>query len=269
MRREWIGGLAIVSSALLMSTVSVFVRNLEGDAVSITFLRFSSAFLIISLLCLITREIPAVNRVLLLLSFFNLLTVISYITAIQNLEVATAALLLYMAPVYVIPISILMGEKVELKTLVALPLGIGGLYLMLTPYAELNLGLIFGIFSGTSYALVFILSKEARKKHSPLQITLFNLGTGSLILLPYFMLHGAISNFLWVVGLGTIPTAIPFTLFAYGIKYVNTQKAPILALIEPLSAAMIGYIYFGEILALNQVLGAAMILMSVVIAWRE
>ncbi len=269
MRHGFLGGTAVATSALLMSTVSIFVRNLEGDALTITFLRFSSAFLIIAFLCLLNKEIPKIDRTLFSLAVFNLLTVVSYISAIQNLEVATAALLLYMAPVYVIPLSILMGEKVEAKTLVAVPLGIGGLYLMLTPYAQINFGLVFGIFSGISYALVFILSKEARKYHSPLQITFLNLGFGSLVLFPYFLLFGSISSIWWVVGLGTIPTAIPFTLFAYGIKYVKVQRAPILALVEPLSASIIGYMYFGEVLAVKQVIGAAMILVSVFIAWRE
>ncbi|WP_290597877.1 MULTISPECIES: EamA family transporter [unclassified Archaeoglobus] len=264
-----LGSAAVATSALLMSTVSIFVRNLEGDALTITFLRFSSALLIIAFLCLLNHEIPKIDRTLFSLAIFNLLTVVNYITAIQNLEVATAALLLYMAPVYVVPLSALMGEKVEVKTLIAVPLGIGGLYMILTPYAEINTGILFGIFSGVSYAFVFILSKEARKNHSPLQITFLNLGLGTIILLPYFFIFGTVSNIWWVIGLGTIPTAIPFTLFAYGVKYVKVQRAPILALLEPLSAFVIGYLYFEEIMVWKQLIGAAMILSSVFIAWRE
>ncbi len=253
-----------------MSTVSIFVRHVEGDALTVTFLRFSSAFILIALVSALTGEIPRrMDRPLLLLPLSSLATVVFYIYAIQTIEVATAALLLYMAPVYVIPLSLLMGEKIEGKTLLALPLGIVGLYLMLTPYGELSFGLIFGLLSGVSYAAVFTLSKEARKMHSPLEITFMNLGVGSALLLPYFFLFGSISDPWWVLGLGIVPTAIPFVLFSFGIKFVKVQRAPILALVEPLSASLIGYLYFGEVLTIKQIFGAAMIMAGVFLAWRD
>ncbi len=264
------GELALTVSALLMSTVSIFVRHVGGDALVVTFLRFSSAFIFISLVSALMGEIPKkVDLPLLLLPLSSLATVVSYIYAIQTIEVATAALLLYMAPVYVIPISLLMGERIEYKTLLALPLGILGLYLMLSPYGGLSSGLIFGLLAGVSYAAVFILSKEARKMHSPLEITFMNLGIGSALLLPYFLLFGHVSDPWWILGLGIVPTAVPFVLFSFGIKFVKVQRAPILALVEPLSASFIGYLYFGEILAAKQILGAAMIMVSVLLAWRD
>ena len=261
------GEVSIVLSAILMGTVAIFVRNTGGDALSITFLRLLFGFLVILPFCL--KDISPPDRILIGLAFFNFTTIASYITAIQNVEVAMAALLLYMAPVYVVPISVLMGEKVETKTLLALPLGLTGLYLMLTPYAELTPGIIFGIISGFSYALVFVLSKEARKKHSPFRINFYNLGLGSAALSPYFVLFGKVKSILWAVGLGIVPTAIPFLLFSYGMKYVKVQRAPILALIEPLCAGLVGYLYFGEVLTLNQLIGGAMILAGVLIAWRD
>ncbi len=119
------------------------------------------------------------------------------------------------------------------------------------------------------YAGVFILSKKARVKHTPLRITFYNLGLGSVALSPYFALYGELSNLMWAAGLGTIPTAIPFVLFAYGVKYVKMQRAPILALVEPVCAGVVGYLYFGEHLQLIQLFGGAMILAGVLIAWRD
>lgn len=261
------GEMSIVLSAILMGTVAIFVRNTGGDPLSVTFLRLFFGFIAILPFCL--KDIAPPDRTLLGLAVLNFTTIASYITAIQNIEVAMAALLLYMAPVYVIPISMLMGERVEVKTLLALPLGLTGLYLMLTPYAELTPGIIFGIVSGFSYALVFVLSKEARKKHSSFRINFYNLGLGSAVLLPYFILLGSVKSILWAIGLGIVPTAVPFLLFAYGMKYVKVQRAPILALVEPLCAGLVGYLYFGELLTLKQLIGGSMILAGVLIAWRD
>ena len=264
------GETSILISALLMSTVSIFVRNIEGDAVSITFLRFSSALLFLTIFSILSKEFPAVrDRSLIYLGIVNVSTVVCYISAIQTVQVGTAALLLYMAPVYVLPIAAVTGERIERKTWIAVPLGITGLYLMLSPYAEISLGLVLGVLSGVSYAFVFFYSKRARMKHSSFQITFFNLAFGSAILLPYFLFRGVSGSLPWILGLGLVPTAIPFVLFAYGIKYVKVQRAPILALVEPLSATFIGYIYFSEILTAKQIMGAMLIFASIIIAWRK
>lgn len=265
------GEVAIAISALLMSTVSIFVRNINADAITVTFLRFSTAFLFISIFMLIIQQKPMIKefKPIILLSIFNVSTVICYISAIQSLEVATAALLLYMAPIYVLPIAYVSGERIELKTWIALPLGILGLYLMLSPYATISIGLILGVLSGVSYALVFYTSKIARRKHNPFEINFYTLMFGSLVLLPYFILNPIKDNIFWIFGLGLIPTAIPFVLFTYGIKYVRVQVAPILALLEPLSATIIGYIVFKEVLTFKQIIGAILILASTFIAWSE
>lgn len=263
------GELAILTSAIMMSSVSIFVRNTGEDALSVTFLRLFFATIFLSFFAILSRERLAFSKILLILAFLNLLTISSYISAIQTIEVGIAALLLYMAPIYVTAIAHALGERIEKSTLLALPLGLFGLYLMLSPYAELSIGIIFGIVSGISYAFVFTFSKKAREYHSPFQISFFNVFLGSLVLFPYFLLLGEKTfSIPWAIGLGLIPTAIPFMLFAYGIKSVKLQKAPIIALIEPMFAVLIGYLYFGEVLNERQIIGGAMILIATAISFR-
>jgi drug/metabolite transporter (DMT)-like permease len=264
------GELAIITSAILMSTVSVFVRNTGNDPISVAFLRLFFATIFLFAFAFIRHEKFFFSKTLLILGILNLLTISSYISAIQEIEVGIAALLLYMAPIYVIAIAYALGEKIERNTLIALPLGFLGLYLMLSPYAEFSPGIIFGLISGISYALVFTFSKKARQIHSSFQISFFNVLIGSIILSPYFILFGNKAfPILWAVGLGLIPTAIPFMLFAYGMKSVKLQKAPLIALVEPMFAVLIGYFYFGEVLSEKQLLGGALILIATALSFRE
>ncbi len=263
------GELALASAATLMSTVSIFVRAIEGDALSIAFLRMFSASLFLAAFAFATGRVPKLSATLLALGAFNIATVSCYIAAIQGLEVATAVLLLYMAPIYVLPLSLLIGERIGRKSVAAIPLGIVGLYLMLSPYTEVTPSLILGLLSGICYAFVFILSKSARKRHDPLDLAIFNTAFGAIVLLPYYATHPASVSIAALLGIGLIPTALPFMLFAYGIKYVEAHRAPVISLIEPLSATLIGYAYFGEVLQPPQLAGAAMILTSVAIAWRD
>lgn len=263
------GEIAILFSAILMSTVSIFVRNTGNDAISVTFLRLFFATLFLLIFAFIKREKFAISKLLIFLSLLNLITIVSYISAIQQIEAGVSALLLYMAPIYVTAIAFVSGEKIERKTLVSLPLGLLGLWLMLSPYVDLKPGIIFGIISGISYAFVFKFSKKAREVHNSFQISFFNVFFGSLLLLPYFIIQNEKFSLGWAIGLGLIPTAIPFMLFAYGIKHVKLQKAPLIALVEPMFAVLIGYAYFGEVLNVKQIIGGAMILFATVLSIKK
>ncbi|MDI9646463.1 MAG: EamA family transporter [Archaeoglobales archaeon] len=262
------GEVALVLAAILMSTLSIFVRSINADPLSIVFLRLSTASFILLAAIFLLRKPFKPTKIMFLLGLLNLATISCYVSALKGIEVATAAMLLYMAAVYVIPIAILSGEKVDLQGYLALILGLSGLYLMLSPYPEMNAVIVLGLFSGVFYALVFHFTKKARNLHDSLEISAFNTAFGALVLLPYFLTHPANADAFLIIGLGTIPTALPFTLFAYGMKYVKTSRAPIISLIEPLSASLLGFFYFGEVLTDRQILGAFLILSSIFIATK-
>ncbi len=263
------GEFAILFSAILMGTISIFVRNIGSDPFFVAFLRLSFATVFLFPFAFFAKEKFVISKPLIALAAFNLLTIVSYINAIQRIEAGTAALLLYTAPIYVLMFAVIKGEAIERRTLISLPLGFLGLYLMLLPYAELNLGLISGIISGMSYAIVFVLAKKV-KDISPFQVTFFNVFFGSLLLLPYSMLNFTDFPIFWAIGLGLFPTAIPFTLFIYGVRRVKLQKSPIIALIEPFFAVLVGFLYFGEILNETQILGGIMILSAtLIVLWNK
>lgn len=261
------GELAILFSAILMGTLSIFVRNTGNDALFVAFLRLSFATIFLLPFAVLIKEFK-ITKLHFALAIFNLITILSYINSIQHIEAGTAALLLYTAPIYVLIFATIRGERIERKTLISLPIGLFGLYLMLSPYPELNFGLISGIVSGISYSVVFTLTKKA-KDFSPFHITFFNVLFGSIILLPYFLLKLSEFSLPWAFGLGLIPTAIPFTLFIYGVKRVKLQKAPIIALIEPVFAILVGFLYFGEILSPLQILGGILVITATIIVLKE
>ncbi|MDI9642035.1 MAG: EamA family transporter [Archaeoglobaceae archaeon] len=262
------GEFAILFSAILMGTISIFVRNTGSDPIFVAFIRLSFATIFLLPILFLLGEEFRITRLHIALAFFNLLTIVSYVSAIQQIEAGTAALLLYTAPIYVLILAILHGEKIERETIISIPLGLFGLYLMLSPYPEFNLGLISGVISGISYAVVFALTKKA-KDFSSFNITFFNVLFGSIILLPYALLNFSEFPLFWAFGLGLIPTAIPFTLFIYGVKKVKLQRAPIIALIEPLFAILVGFLYFGEVLSFSQLLGGFLVLSATALAWRK
>lgn len=260
--------LAVAIAGILMGSLAVFVRMIPADPITITFFRlfFGTIFLLP-----FVRNIKLVRpKLVLSVAIVNLATILCYIASIKMVEVAISALLLYMAPIYVTLYVWIRGEKIGRSSLISLPLAIVGLYLMLTPYGHISPGIVFGILSGIFYAMLFILMKRVRAFMSSTHITFLSLAISSIILSPVLprSIDIFMRSFFWILGLGLIPTALAFTLFNYGIKFCKTEKAPILALVEPVSASIFGYIVFGEILTFKQIVGACLILIGVLLSIR-
>ncbi len=254
---------AVALAGIMMGSLAIFVRNIPTDPLSLTFFRFSFGALF---LLPFVRNVRIDDlKLILCVAMANLATVFCYIASIQTLEVAISALLLYMAPVYVTVYVWLKGESLDKKSLLALLLAIIGLILMLTPYGRISIGIIFGLLSGIFYATLFIITKKARETIPSIDLTFLSLAISSIILSPLLLRSYEIvfDHLFWIIGLGLIPTSLAFTLFNYGIKHCNIERAPILSLIEPVSAGIFGYIFFKEMLTLKQILGAILILSSI------
>ena len=270
--KQKIGAASILTSGVLMGTLPVFVRSINLHAFLVTFFRFFVGFIFLALFFLLKNKSIKIKykKLILLLSLANVLTVFFYICSLQIAKVAISALLLYMAPVYVMLIVFMREWKIEFETLFVVILSIIGLYLMLRPCKILSHGIICGFLSGITYSFVFVLAKEARKLMSAQEITFFILGFGALFLLPVLLVYRVNNLQLpWIIGIGLIPTAIPFTLFNYGIKYCKVEKASVLALIEPISVAIIGYAIFDEVFSSTQILGTSLILISISLSLRK
>ncbi len=257
---------AVLVSAVLMGTLPFFIKTLMLSPFTSTFYRLFLGFIFVGLFILVRKERPVFSKQLTILGLLNTSTVFFYITAITYLSAAMAALLLYMAPIYVMLYAIARG-KVSKHSVLALIIGISGLYLLLMPESTLNVGLVSGLLSGIVYAGAFVMLNRLGKIYSPIQITFSNLLVGVLLLFPFFSFETA--DPLLLLGLGLIPTAIPFILLSYGMARVKVEKGPVIALIEPVTAGAVGFIIFGELLARIQLVGAVMILLAIFIALNE
>ena len=69
-----------------------------------------------------------------------------------------------------------------------------------------------------------------------------------------------------VAGLALAGTALPFWLFAFGQARVPAQLAGAFVNLEPLVGAITGWLAFGEAAALDQLLGAAAVLLGIAIS---
>lgn len=206
--------------------------------------------------------------------FFNW----SYFTAIGEMNLSVAVVFLYTGPSFVVVMSrLFLGEMITGKKAAALLITLTGIVLVSELVPEggtiTRLGFLTGLGAGFGYALYSIFSKFALMHYKPITITLWTFGTATIFMLA---LNGhtfinsdlpvAEPNILFgAAGLGIFLTVIPYLIYTEGLKHIEAGRASIIAMVEPVAAAMIGFTLFGERLSLVQWAGVLLIMGSVIL----
>lgn len=200
-----------------------------------------------------------------------------YFTAIEEVSLSIAVMLLYTGPAFVVLLSrIFFNELLNPQKVIALILTITGcmLVIQLFPLAQKSIslyGILAGLGSGFGYALYSIFGKVALRKYSSLTIITYTFVFASAVLLPVsgITIDSALlsSGSIWlsILGLGFLPTVIAYLLYTKGLSMVETGKASITATMEPVVASLIGIYFFGEVLTAFQLVGILFIIAAVVL----
>lgn len=202
-----------------------------------------------------------------------------YYRSQQVSSLAVAAILLYTAPTIVVLFSTLIWkDPLTKRKLCALGLAFlgcsfvaglfnGSLSLSLSLSVQ---GLLLGLGSALTYASYTLFGRKALTWHGALTVLFYALlfaGLGALVLCPTQELA------LLVTTSGAIPQTLCMMLFATVLPYVlytkalawldDSGKAAILASVEPVVAALLGIVAFGEPLTLGVALGLVCVLGAV------
>ena len=200
-----------------------------------------------------------------------------YFSCQQECSLAVAAILLYTAPAFVMLMSAaLFRERITKRKLLALFIAflgcaaVSGIFsggLSVTVH-----GFLMGLGSAFFYALYSIFARFALKHYQPLTVTYYTFvcaGSASLFvenpINAISLLAESPTMSLLALGLVVVSTVLPFVLYTKGLSQVESGKASILASIEPVAAAVVGVVSFGEPLGLGVALGLLCILASVYI----
>lgn len=201
-----------------------------------------------------------------------------YIYAIDQIGMGIAAVLLYTAPVWVALFSVLvLKEHMTLGKISALVLTVIGMILVGYRYSleNLSLGIVgigAGLGAGLGYAAHILFSKTAvQRGYSPWAVNAYGFGIGALILLLFQdgnEIVQAVSNWrimIWLVLLGLLPTLGGGVAFYFGLQKMPASDASILATLEPVIAASLGWLVFSESLEVPQIIGGFLIIASVIL----
>jgi drug/metabolite transporter (DMT)-like permease len=203
----------------------------------------------------------------------------TYFSAVKYTTLAIAITLLYTYPIFVaILSSLFLGERLTRGKVGAILATLVGTALVAQVYAgdllRLNLrGILFGLGTGVSMALYSIFGKRAMSRYSPWTVVLYAFAWGALFLTLgsgdrlLASVHYPTVAWLWILGLALIPSLGGYALYTLGLRDLPASQASVIATWEVVTAAVIGWLSFGELLSLPQLIGAALVCGG--IAWIQ
>ena len=220
--------------------------------------------------------------------FFGVaMTQFLYFVAIKRIEVGVALIIEYTAPLFVaLYVRFVMKKEVSKRVWFSLLLALIGLSLITQVWTGSKLD-TFGVLSAfgaaIALAIYFIGGEPLAAKRNPIALTALSMGVGAIFwmivqpwwTLPWNLLSNPVSlpHELGSVSLGLIVayivifgTVAPFWLYFIAFKYLDSKKAAIFGLLEPVGASITALFLLGESFIGIQILGGALVLIGVIYA---
>ena len=198
-----------------------------------------------------------------------------YFTAKES-SVATAILVQYTAPVWVVLYSVFVNKEDTLDriTFLSLVLGLLGCYFAVTAGSlqSINLkgwAIITGPMSAFTFAYQILATKQLLKRYSLWTVLVYMFGFSAVFWLcinpPWLIIAKKYSisdwGMFWMFAVMSI--LIPQTAFVSGLKYLDASTAGIVSILEPVIAIIAAFLILGESLSTIQLFGAVLVVGAV------
>ena len=299
-RRPLLGYAMVWTAAILFAvngTVSKVVLDSAGlSSLELTQVRSTGAFVGFAVVLAATR--PEAFRVgrreLLYLAVFGVTGVAFvqwlYFVAIHRLPIGIALLIEYLAPLVVaLWARYVFHEPVRRRIWLALALALAGLSLIVQVWsgglALDGLGVAAALAGAGAYALYILMAERAVAHRDPISVACYGflfaaifwfvvqplwefpadrlgrstslLGNLADVSVPAWLLV------LFVVVVGTIAS---FGLIISALRHVSATRVGIVAMLEPVAASVVAWVWLGESLGAEQLAGGAIVLAAIVLA---
>lgn len=201
-----------------------------------------------------------------------------YFRNVQVSSAAFASILMYTSPVWVTLLSmIFFKEKMSRGKWFALGMALAGCVLVsgvTNGAGEVSgLGILLGLGSGIGYGLYSIFGQFALNKgYHPMTVSAYTFLFACVGVLPFVSVSSIISKFaqdpaLCVPALcmALFTTAMSFSLYTLGLRYMEPGRAAVLATLEPIVTTLVGTFYYKEPLTAVMGVGIGLVLVASVL----
>lgn len=266
--------LSIHAAVLLFGFAGLFgdKRVLPLSAVVIVFGRVVFASGTLLLAALVRRDVlrSVSRRSLVAFALLGILLAAHWTTFFQSVKDAGVALALITFTTFPVFVAFLeplfFRERLHAIDVIRAVLALAGI-VILQPHFELNdratQGILWGIASGGTFALLTLLNRRFVRQHSSMTIALYQDLFAAAVLLPFSLASVQIltvRNLLLLAVLGVLCTAVAHSLFIAGMHGISARTASMIACLEPVYGTLLAVLFLGDSLPLRTILGGILIL---------
>jgi len=207
-----------------------------------------------------------------------------YYVAVQRTNVATAIIVQYTAPVWVLFYVVARGQqKLSLQKVVAVALAVAGIALVIgivgTPIDGRALrldsyGLIAALLASFSFAFYNVAGHRILARYDRWRVLVWTLTAAAafwLVVNPPWKIvaaHYAPAQWLFLFVFSMISVLGAFSLYFLGLQHLEPTRAIIASCLEPVFSIVLAALLLGEILRPIQTLGIVFVLAAIVIVQR-
>jgi len=200
-----------------------------------------------------------------------------YYLAVQRTNVATAIILQYTAPVWVLLYAVVRGlQRPSLPRVGAVLLALSGIALVIGILHPGGLrldaaGVMAAILAAFSFAFYNIGAHDVLERYDHWTVLLYVIGVASLFWLvlnpPSKIIAAHYSGLQWLflLGFSLISVLGPFACYFAGLQYLEPTRAIVVSCLEPVFSIVIAAIALGEVLRPVQSVGILLVLLSIVV----
>lgn len=209
-----------------------------------------------------------------------------YFVALDRLPAAIALLLEFTAPLMVAVFSVVvLRHHIARQVWWALGLALIGLALVAQVWEDVGLdlvGVLAALAAAALLATFHLLGKHMLETRDPLVLSFWMFAISSVfwsVLQPWWEFDAGVltdstsllgrlaaysipvwSGVLWVVVLGTL---VPYACEVFGLRHLSATTTGIVAMIEPVIAAAVAWVWLEEVLSPIQLVGGLLVLVGV------
>ncbi|MGY3723915.1 Threonine/homoserine efflux transporter RhtA [Granulicatella balaenopterae] len=200
---------------------------------------------------------------------------------VERLPIAVATVLMFSNPIWVTLFGkLFFNDYVGLKKIITISTCVFGCMLIINIFApgnsNLNIfGVILGLLSGITFASQLVIPRFANGKYSNDTLLLYGFWAATIFLgffsdipnLNYSIIHAADPTYviLNLLAIGFLSTYIANSYYIKSTEFIGTTLPSILVAFEPIFAAILAFFVLGETITGIQILGAALVVVSVVV----
>lgn len=265
---------ALHSAVLLFALSGLFAKWLNMPAIAIVIGRsfFAVMALVLFIVVVKKQSIVIQKKLIIPLLLTGLILAfhwVSFFYAIQVSSVAIGLITFATFPIFVSFLEpIFFKESFHYRSLIQALLTIIGIGLILPMKAldqSIIAGVIWGVASALTFALLTIVNRKFVKNISAKKVALYQNTFACLFLLPYLFVYPmtiSLAQVTILLILGFIFTAFAHSLFNHALKKVKAQVASIAVSLEPIYGIIAAYFFLDESVSFMMFIGGTIVILT-------